>query len=152
MINLSLIEPKPGMDVGRVEVELTVQNYNDLARLQEGEIALSEVRTIVVAALVDSGATYLCLPHSLIECLGLTRRRTKKTTTANGVVELGLYSPVHLAVQGRDCISEVMELAEGCPALLGQLPLEATDWWIDPTSRALIGNPRHGEEWMAEAF
>ncbi|MCH8962207.1 MAG: PQQ-dependent sugar dehydrogenase [Bacteroidetes bacterium] len=49
-----------------------------------------------------------------------------------------------LYVEGRDCPAEVMELPDESPALLGQLPLEAMDFWIDTTNQRLVGNPDGG--------
>ena len=45
-----------------------------------------------------------------------------------------------------------MELPAGRQVLLGQLPLETLDWWVDTVSHRLVGNPEHGGEWMAEVF
>lgn len=48
--------------------------------------------------------------------------------------------------------TEVMELPEGRTPLLGQIPLELMDWWIDLANQKLVGNPEHGGQWMAEIF
>ena len=65
-----------------------------------------------------------------------------------GSATVGVYHMVHLTVQGRDCKVEVTEIAEGSPALIGQIPLEIMDWVIDMKGQKLIGNPLHGGEWM----
>jgi len=36
--------------------------------------------------------------------------------------------------------------------LLGQIPLELLDFWIDITNQKLVGNPEHGGEWMIDQF
>ncbi|MBI4579280.1 MAG: aspartyl protease family protein [Planctomycetes bacterium] len=151
-MSTSIVEPKRGTDVGRVVIEVTVENYVDVERAERGELAPDQVRRLKAEALVDSGATYLCLPKSLIERLGLVFQRTKEARTVTGPVSLGVYGVAKVYVQGRDCISEVMELPEGRTPLLGQIPLELMDWWIDVSNQRLVGNPEHGGQWMADVF
>jgi len=63
-----------------------------------------------------------------------------------GVADRGRYNGclavVDLIVQGRDFVVDVAEVPDGCPKLVGQLPLEALDWVIDPIGQRLIGNAR----------
>lgn len=47
---------------------------------------------------------------------------------------------------------EVMALPQGRQPLLGQIPLETLDWWVDTASWRLVGNPEHGGHRMAEVF
>jgi clan AA aspartic protease len=147
-----VIEPRRGVDVGRVVVEVMVENYEDVGRARRGEIPAEKVRRVQVEALVDSGATYLCLPKSIVEQLGLVFQRSKEARTVTGPITLGIYGVVKAHVQGRDCITEVMELPDGRTPLLGQIPLEMMDWWIDLSNQTLVGNPEHGGQWMAEIF
>ena len=72
----TIVEPKPGCDVGRVVVTVAVENVEDRKRADRGEIGDDRVRRISVEALVDSGATFFCLPESVIEQLGLDFDRT----------------------------------------------------------------------------
>lgn len=148
----SLLEPRRGVNVGRVVVRVRVENYGDVERAERGEMSPADVRHVDVEALVDSGATYFCMPKSLIEKLGLRFRMSKATRTVTGPVELGVYASARVETQGRDCITEVMELPEGRQCLFGQIPLEMMDWWIDPIQQRLVGNPEHDGQWMAEAF
>ena len=41
---------------------------------------------------------------------------------------------------------------DDCPVLIGQIPLEALDFVVDPANRRLIGNPAHGGEQMIELY
>jgi clan AA aspartic protease len=143
-----------GMDtMGKVEVKAKLENDYDLTRLALGEIGAESVRSVDVnGALVDTGATSLCAPHSVIEKLGLLPIRKKKVTTTNGVVERTFYGTVRLSIQNRDFRCEVSELPENCPVLIGQIPLEGLDFVVDPIGRRLIGNPAHGGEPMHEEF
>jgi predicted aspartyl protease len=128
--------------MGRVAVAAKIDNDSDLDQIERGALEPHQVRLIEVPdALIDTGATMLSLPVPLIEQLGLKRRRTRKIRSALGVAEMGVYGAVRLTIQGRDCVVEVGELAASCPVLIGQIPLEALDWVVDPIGRRLVGNP-----------
>ncbi len=148
----SAVEPKPGVNVGRVVVNVVVRNGDDVARAQRGEVTPEQIRTLAIEALVDTGATFFCLPQSLVDQLGLSRFRERETRTISGRIMMRVYEPVEIEVQGRACSTEVMALPDERQCLLGQIPLESLDWWVDPQGRRLVGNPEHDGEWMAEAF
>ncbi len=138
--------------MGRLIVEVTVENVEDLRQAQRGEIPAEKVRRLAVSALVDSGATFFCMPESLVRQLGLPFNRERETRTVTGPLKLRVYGGARLTVQGRDCDEEILALPEGRQVLLGQVPLEKMDWWIDLNNRQLVGNPEHGGQWMAEVF
>jgi len=62
--------------------------------------------------------------------------------------EADIYSAVRLTIMGRDCAIDVMELPDRLPVLIGQLPLHALDFVVDPKEQKLIGNPAHGGEFI----
>jgi hypothetical protein len=68
------------------------------------------------------------------------------------MASFGVYSPVRLTVQGRDCTAEVAGIADGGPAVIGVIPLESLDFVVDPTRQRLNGNPEHGGEQMFDMF
>lgn len=138
--------------MGRVTVALTVENVDDVRRAARGELAAENVRRVEVEALVDSGATFLCMPEALVQQLGLPFNRERQTRAVTGPLTLRVYGGARLHVQGRECDEEVMVLPNGGQVLLGQIPLEKMDWWIDLDTRKLVGNPEHGGQWMAEVF
>jgi clan AA aspartic protease len=148
----TIIDPKPGVGMGRIVVEVVVENAEDRERANRGEIPAQDVRRITVEALADSGATFLCLPESLVEQLGLDFHRMREARTVAGPMHLRVYGGATVEVQGRACNVEVIALPEGRQPLLGQIPLETLDWWIDLANRRLVGNPEHGGQWMAEVF
>jgi clan AA aspartic protease len=139
------------MNLGRVVVELEIENFADYQAEQDGRLAADAIRRVTCEALVDSGATFLSLPESIVRSLGLKAFRKRRVRTANGTVERTIYDPVIVRVQGRDCIVPIIELPDDCEPLLGQVPLEMMDWWIDPVNQRLVGNPRHGGDWQLEA-
>ena len=139
--------------MGRVTTGATVENFGDTWRAELGEIPGSQVRRVeIVDALVDTGATLLSLPISIIRQLGLARVGTKRVRTSLGMGEAGLYAAVRLTIEGRTCTSDALEVPDGTPALIGQLPLENLDFVVDLRNHKLIGNPAHGGEHMFELY
>jgi predicted aspartyl protease len=139
--------------MGKVIVSARIENLQDLYDAERGSISRKDVRTVQVSeALVDTGATFLSLPKGLIQQLGLRQHRTRTARTATGIVSFNIYEAVRLTVQGRDCLSEVVEISDDCPVLIGQIPLESLDFAVDPVGQRLIGNPEHGGEQMIDMF
>jgi predicted aspartyl protease len=102
--------------------------------------------------MVDTGATMLSLPAGIIRQLGLTKQSTRRVTTSRGFDVADVYPAVKLAIQGRNCTVDVIEVPDDVPVLIGQIPLEYLDFVVDPQSRSLIGNPAHGGEQMYELY
>ena len=53
---------------------------------------------------------------------------------------------------GRDCVTEVVQLPDDRPVLVGQIPLEMLDFVVDVPNHRLIGNPEHGGEHLIDLF
>ena len=139
--------------MGRVTVAATVENLADLFAVDAGTLASADVRRIELhEALVDTGASGFSLPAKVIADLGLKFLRMRKTQTAAGPHEARLFGTARLTIQGREFPTDVIEVPDSCPALIGQIPLEAMDWVIDMPSRKLIGNPAHGGEHVMEIY
>ena len=130
--------------------EIKLANLNDLRFAEAGFIPAEDVRRITVEdALVDTGATRLCLPTSLIERLGLTPVDKRTARTANGIVERTVYSEVEYTILERSSTIRVTDLPEGCPVLVGHIIMETLDLCVD-MERGLIYNPAHGDDWIEE--
>jgi predicted aspartyl protease len=139
--------------MGRVLTEATIENLEDLWAVKRGRIPAEEARRVSVTdALVDCGATLLSMPTKLIQLLGLEKTGSKRVTSSIGLAEAAVYEAVRLTIQGRTCTMDVMEVPDGVPVLIGQLPLEHLDFVIDMRSHTLIGNPAHGGEHMYELY
>ena len=71
------------------------------------------------------------MPLSLIDQIGLTKQYEKRAMTASGLCTIGVYGTARISIMGRDCATDVIEVPEGNPVLIGQIPLEMMDWVID---------------------
>ena len=139
--------------MGRVTVTARIENLVDAFLAAEGKLPPEAVRLVEVTdALVDSGASQLSMPKSPLEHLGLKHLRTRKAVSAAGLVEARVFGTARLTIQGRDCPVDVTELPDGCPVLIGQIPLEGMDFVIDMPSHQVIGNPAHGGEQIIELY
>jgi predicted aspartyl protease len=139
--------------MGKVLVPAKIENLNDLYEVDMGRFKPEEVRRIDVSdALVDTGAMFLSLPRRYVEQLGLQRYRTRRAKTSGGFADIPMCGMVLLTVQGRECRVEVAELPDECPVLIGQIPLEALDFIVDPINQRLLGNPDHGGEHMMDLY
>lgn len=139
--------------MGRVTAEATIENLEDIWAVKRGLQPAEEARRVVVPeALADTGASRLSMPTSLIHQLGLAQIGTKRVMSSIGPAQAALYGPVRLTVMGRDCMVDVLEVPDGVPVLIGQLPLENLDLVVDPCNHKLTGNPAHGGEHVIELY
>lgn len=139
--------------MGRVLTEATIENLADVWDAERGRMAPQSVRRVTVSdALVDTGATMLSLPCRMIRELGLTKRRSRRVRKSSGLHEADIYSTVRLIIGDRDCPTDVIEVPDDTPVLIGQIPLEALDYVVDLRARRLVGNPEHGGELMYDLY
>lgn len=137
--------------MGRVTASVQIENVFDTYRVCQGDLKAEDIRrTDVAEALIDTGATGLSLPKSMIQQLGLMPIRTRRAITTDGIKEIATFGAVRLTLDGRDCVCDVSEVSDDCPVLIGQVPLELMDFIVDPGRRKLIGNPAHGGEHILE--
>ncbi len=127
-------------------IELT--NQSDLVAVRLGVMNPDDVRRLTIEdALVDTGATGLCLPSPFIKQLGLTPIRSAHAQTAKGIVERVIYSEVEYTVLERSDTIRVTDLPENMPVFVGHMILEALDLCVD-MKKGLIHNPAHDGAWM----
>jgi len=147
------VKPMEAETMGKVTTHATFENAGDVWAVRRGLMPADQARRIELPdALVDTGATLISMPLRLIEQLGLDRVSTKRVRGTTGFGEAGLYSAVHLTIQGRSCTMDVLEVPDDIPVLIGQIPLEHLDFVVDLRQQKLIGNPAHGGEHMYEMY
>lgn len=139
--------------MGRVLTEAMIENLGDLLAVENGTLKPEQVRRITIPdALVDTGATLLALPSRMIRQLGLSKSYEKRATSSAGETTVSVYAVARLTIQGRYFSTDVMEVPDSVPVLIGQIPLEALDLVVDVQGRRLIGNPAHGGEHVLELY
>ena len=104
-----------------------------------------------VEAVIDTGATMLVLPQSVVDELGLRKTGDRRVKYANNQTRVKpVYRGVILSIKGRDGIFDVLAEVEGSEPLVGQIVLEALDLVIDLTTKTIIPNPRSPDMPMVE--
>ena len=99
-----------------------------------------EQEEINVDALVDTGATHLCIPEHIALQLKLITLKEREVVTADGSHQLVKYAgPVRVSMLGRDCF--VGALVLGDQVLLGAIPLEDMDLVVSPREQRITVNP-----------
>jgi predicted aspartyl protease len=143
-----------GIDpMGRVAVTARIENVGHHAMVERGLMSASEVPVIEIGdALVDTDILTISLPRRFIRELDLMPFGTTTEPTNAGIVSHQRYGTVRLTVHGRECTSDVVEVPDDHPVLIGRIPLQLLDFVIDPSGSCLIGNPAHGGEHVIEMY
>lgn len=124
--------------MGQVKVEITVQNLLDKSKVE------------TAMAIVDTGATFLCLPRDMVERMNLEFAREIEVRTTNGKAKRRIYKGVEITIKDRSATVDVVELDSSLPPLVGYIPLEAMDWVVYPDKLDIFANPEHNNEYMID--
>jgi len=97
-------------------------------------------KPLIVTALVDTGATYLCIPSHIAALLGLKELQKREVKLADGNSCLVSYvGPIKIVFQERLCFVGAKVL--GDEVLMGAIPLEDMDLIIHPKLLTVTVNP-----------
>lgn len=110
-------------------------------------------KSVEVDALIDTGATMIVLPQSVVDELGLRKMREAAARYGNGKTEAKfVYGVVTAEMKGRAGEFDVLAEPEGVQPLVGQILLEQLDLIVDPNARSVIPNPRSPDMPMVEVL
>jgi clan AA aspartic protease len=125
--------------MGKIITTLVITNRTDEAIATRGGMAKDQVRVVELNnVLVDTGATTLCLPADVIECLGLELLREVDVETAAGISKARIFQDAKISLLGREGTFECLELPPGGRSpLLGVIPLEALGIELDLQKQVL---------------
>ena len=125
--------------------EITLENMMDKGLAKRGHIKDTEVRTIKVEAIPDTGAWTLVINEEVREKLGLDIEDKVNSTLADGTAtQYPLTEPVTIQWKNRSATLPAVVIADAKKVLLGALPLEAMDLIVDPVRHTLAG--AHGDQ------
>jgi predicted aspartyl protease len=131
--------------VGRFSVEIEVVNYADLIRAQDGTLAPEKVRRQTIQGVVDSGATKLVLPESVVKRLGLPSGDKIQVRYADGRrLEREGAEGVYVQLLGRHGTFTAIVEPRRKTALLGAIVLEDLDLLVDCTAQRVIPRDPRG--------
>ena len=128
--------------MGKVMTKLKITNNIDAGSCARGLLDPDQVRSVEVEALVDTGATTLCLPEDIVNALGLRELNRRKVKLADGSIrEMSNVTGALIEILGREMSCDALVTPAGTTPLIGQIPLEALDLLVDPKSRDVHVNP-----------
>jgi clan AA aspartic protease len=105
---------------------------------------LFNLQQVDINALVDTGATFMCVTEEIALQLGfdITEVSQQLVTLADGHQrKVPKIAPIEIAFENRSYVTEAVVL--GDEPLLGVIPLEAMDLIVDPRQQILMANPQH---------
>ena len=109
-------------------------------------------QSIEVRAMVDTGATFMCVTEKVAHQLGfdVTEASSQFVRTADGrQLKVPKIAPVEMAFENRSYVTEAVVL--GDEPLMGVLPMEAMDLVVEPAQERLMVNPAHPNYPVASA-
>jgi predicted aspartyl protease len=133
--------------MGQVIVTLNITNHIDQILAERGFIPQQEVRSVTLTdVLVDTGATLLCLPSSVITQLGLVQAGEASVETTAGIKKGRIFKDVELSIEGRQGTFDCLELTEVSYALLGVIPMQRLGLEPDLRNHKLRLLPMNSEQ------
>ncbi len=125
--------------MGRFSIDIDVANDRDIAEAEDGLLAPEKVRRMTISAVVDSGASRLVLPESVVKKLGLISTGKVKVRYADGrTAKRDRVQRVYLEAFGRDSVFSATVEPNRRSALLGAIVLEELDFLVDCTHQRLV--------------
>jgi predicted aspartyl protease len=136
-------------EMGRVTAEISLANYWDVLRAQNGELSPDAVRRTTISGIVDTGAARLVLPSSAVDELGLpidgeTGVRYADQRTA----QRPIVRNVGLELCGRASVFSAIVEPDRQDALIGAIVMEELDLIVDCTKNEV--RPRDPDQIISE--
>jgi clan AA aspartic protease len=130
--------------MGLTYANIELLNGDDLALSRRNYISDTEVRQIETSMLVDSGAIMLTINEEIRQALGLSIIDHRPSQLADGTrLNLPVAGSIVVRFMGRFCTTNALVLPEDSEPLLGAIPMEEMDLWVNPTRSVLT--PVHPE-------
>ncbi len=130
--------------MGLIYANVELLNATDVDMAARHQMGEEEIRHLEISCMVDTGAVMLIINEEIRAALGLTIRGLRQSRLAdNTPIELPVAGPVEVRYEGRFCTTNALVLpGEGEP-LLGAIPMEEMDLWVNPNRQMLT--PVHPE-------
>lgn len=130
--------------MGMPHANIEIINAADLELADRMQIGEEEIRRVEISCLVDSGAVMLTINEDIREALGLRIKDHRPSQLADGRrIMLPVAGPVEVRFEGRFCTTNALVLPDDNEPLLGAIPMEEMDLWINPNRGMLT--PIHPE-------
>ncbi len=130
--------------MGLTYANIELVNNADAEDFRRKRIGEDEIRQITVHAMVDTGSIMLCINETIKDALGLDIIGKRRSQLANGLIlELDVVGPVIVRYLDRDCVTRALLLPDDQEPLLGAIPMEEMDLYVNSGRNELL--PVHPE-------
>lgn len=132
-----------GKKMGLVYAEIELLNGDDLTLNRHGYLPEDKIRRIVSKVLVDTGALDLVINEEVQQQLNLPVLHQRTIWLADETQrQVDMVGPVEVRFENRSTIVKAVVLPGAEDVLLGAIPLEGLDVFIDPVRERLVVNPK----------
>ncbi len=128
-----------GATMGRITMEFTIANNQDVVAAEVGALAADQVRRVTLKGVIDTGATRLVLPESAVKALGLavtgraTVRDADQRTSTRDMVK-----NVSVELLGRQGVFTAVVEPGRTDALIGAIVMEDLDFLVDCAGQTIV--------------
>ncbi|HEV8426391.1 MAG TPA: aspartyl protease family protein [Pyrinomonadaceae bacterium] len=131
-----------GKKMGLVYAEIEISNLEDLILNRHGILPESEIRLVKTKALVDCGALDLVINEEARQRLDLPSQGKRAVKLADETIRyFDMVGPVEVRFESRTTIVNALVIPQTDEILLGAIPMEGLDVFIDPARERLVVNP-----------
>ena len=124
--------------MGLTYANIELRNGGDIVLNRRKYIGEDEIRQMTINMMVDSGAIMLTINEEIREALGLDIIDHRPSQLADGTrLSLPVAGPIEVRYGGRFCTTNALVLPEDNEPLLGAIPMEEMDLWINPSRNIL---------------
>ena len=128
--------------MGMVVAKIEIVRGGDITAYQDGFIKKSDIRSVTVRAIVDSGSYMMAINENIVQQLKLAKVDEKVVALADGSRDTyDVVGPILVKFQNRTAGCNALVLPNNAEVLLGAIPMEEMDVLIDPKNQELIVNP-----------
>ena len=132
-----------GKGMGYVYAEIELISGEDLMLSRRGKLSETEGRSVITTALVETGALDRVINEEIQKQLDLPVIDRRTVWLADETErEIDMVGPVEVRFENRQTIVKAVVLPGAEEVLLGAIPLEGLDVFIDPVQERLIVNPK----------
>jgi hypothetical protein len=75
----------------------------------------------------------------------------RRITDPAALVE-NYFGVARVTIEGQNANVDILEVPDGCPVLVGQIPLELKDFVRGPASQRIVPNPAHRGRWTLDLY
>lgn len=130
--------------MGVVYSSIKLVNTVDAVLAEDGYLKDTDIRSIHIDVLADTGAVRMVINETIQKQLGLRTRYIEPAILADGrSVSLPVAGPITVCFQERYCTTEAIVLPGNAEPLMGLIPMESMDLVVIPKTQEIKYNPEH---------